>query len=216
MLRTACGAPARAILRQSVRRFSTAAQAELPQAVGTAGRYSSALYKAATKQGCLDIVSKDVEKMQQMRESNTKLDEFLRNPSLTRSSKVEAIGEIMSKGGFSKTFTQFMLVIAENGRTSESSRILQSFQDTIATLKGEAVVKVTSAMPMTEWELALLKKNVKKRFFQENPEADLTVETVVDHNLLGGLTIQVGDRFMDLSTRTELRKLQEVIQETVA
>lgn len=203
-------------MAQTRRRLCSAAvAADLPPPVGTAGRYSAALYNAATKTGTLDIVINDVESMQMMCKTNADLDEFLRNPSLPRSAKVDALMEIMAKAKFSKTFTQFMMVVAENGRTAESERILQSFQEIIASIKGEVVVKVTSTMELSEWELALLKKKIKERFFEGKPDADLTVETAIDPELLGGLTIQVGDRFMDLSTRTELRKLQDVILKSV-
>lgn len=153
--------------------------------------------------------------MQLWRAESKTFDGFLQNPTLSRSAKMEIISEVMRKAGFSDTFTHFMMIVAENGRTLDSDKILQAFQDIMSTLKGEVVVKVTTTAPLTEWELALLKKNVKLRFFAHNPDTDITVETILDDSLIGGFTIQVGDRFMDLSTRTELRKLQEVIQKTM-
>eukprot|EP00178_Gracilaria_changii_P023323 TRINITY_DN70664_c0_g1_i1.p1 TRINITY_DN70664_c0_g1~~TRINITY_DN70664_c0_g1_i1.p1 ORF type:complete len:218 (-),score=43.34 TRINITY_DN70664_c0_g1_i1:463-1116(-) len=184
---------------------------QLPKAVDTAGRYAYALYNAAKKSNSLDAVINDVSTMQNMVANNTTLNEFLINPSLPRTAKVEAITEIVNKSAFSNTFSNFLMVMSENGRTSEASKALASFQDIIGALKGEVVVKVTTTIPLSDWELALLKKKIKNRFFAGKPDAELTVETAIDEELLGGLTIQVGDRFMDLSTRTELRKLQEVI-----
>ncbi len=194
------------------RAFATAVAAdELPKVAGTAGRYSMALYTAANRTGTLDTVVADVERMENLRKESTSLDEFLRNPSLPRAAKLETLKEILARGKFSPTFTQFMYVIAENGRTPESAKIFEAFQEIMAAVKGEVVVKVTSAAPFSEWELALLKKNIKERFFEGKESTELTVETAIDEDLLGGMTIMVGDRFMDLSTRTELRKLQEVI-----
>ncbi|KAI0560398.1 F1F0 ATP synthase OSCP/delta subunit [Gracilaria domingensis] len=187
----------------------------LPKAVDTAGRYAYALYNAAKKTNSLDAVISDVNSMQDMVSKNVTLSEFLINPSLPRTAKVEAMTEIVTKAGFSDTFSKFLMVMSENGRTSEASKALTSFQDMIAALKGEVVVKVTTTIPLSEWELALLKKKIKQRFFAGKPDAELTVETAIDEELLGGLTIQVGDRFMDLSTRTELRKLQEVLSQAM-
>lgn len=154
--------------------------------------------------------------MQDMQATNPTLDEFLLNPTLPRTAKTSAIGEIVKRADFSDVFSQFMIVLAENGRTKEAAKTFTAFQDIIAMLKGEVVVKVTTTVPLSEWELALLKKKIKQRFFAEKPDAELTVETAIDEDILGGLTIQVGDRFMDLSTRTELRKLQEVIVKSVS
>lgn len=215
MLRVGASAAARAIARSGARRMATEAVAiEIPVAVDTAGRYAGALYSAASKTGKIDVISKDVDRMQAMQSSSVALDEFMRNPSLPRAAKVDTLGAIAKKYNFSPTFSQFLLVMAENGRTAESEKVYAAFQHIIATLKGEVVVKVTTTVPLSEWELALLKKKIKQRFFAEKPNAELTVETALDKDLLGGLTIQVGDRFMDLSTRTELRKLQELIMKS--
>lgn len=218
MLRIAARTSRKVLAIASPRAFTAeaAATVELPKAVDTAGRYANALYSSAKKNNCIDAVISDVTHMQEMQDSNDILNEFMMNPTLPRVAKVEAVEEIVKKSGFSPTFSQFMLVMAENGRTEESAKALSSFQHIIATLKGEVVVKVTTTMPLSEWELALLRKKIKQRFFADKPEADVSIDTAIDEDLLGGLTIQVGDRFMDLSTRTELRKLQEVILKSVA
>lgn len=218
MLRRGAFAVARSTRGAYGRSLSVAAVAEqeIPKAVDTPSRYATALYNAAKKTNTVDAVSADVNRMQSMTSSNPTLDAFLANPTLPRTAKKEAIEDIVKKSSFTDVFSNFMVVLAENGRTGDTTKALASFQDIIATLKGEVVCKVTSTVPLSEWELALLKKKIKQRFFADKPGADLTVETAIDQDLLGGLTIQVGDRFMDLSTRTELRKLQEVILKSVS
>jgi F-type H+-transporting ATPase subunit O len=187
--------------------------AEIPKVFGTTGRYATALYSAALKKKAFDAVIADVSQMQSMQSSSETFDEFLRNPTLARSAKVDILSGIVKRAGFSRTFSDFMLVVAENGRSAEIEKILSTFDGMVASTKGEVVVKVTTTMPLTNWELALLKKNIKERFYPDSV-ADLIVETLIDESLLGGLTIQIGDRFMDLSARTELRKLTEVIGST--
>jgi F-type H+-transporting ATPase subunit O len=205
--------------QQSARRgLATAATthsnvAEIPKVFGTTGRYATALYSAALKQNSFDAVSADVTQMQSMQSSSASFDDFLRNPTLARSAKVDILSGIVQKAGFSRTFSDFLLVVAENGRSGEIEKILSTFDGMVASTKGEVVVKVTTTLPLTNWELALLKKNIKERFYPDSV-ADLIVETLIDESLLGGLTIQIGDRFMDLSARTELRKLTEVIGST--
>lgn len=196
------------------RHFAVEATAEeLPKAVDTAGRYAAALYNAARKMDSLDAVISDVDRMLDMQKKTPALAEFLRNPSLSRSAKSETLNDVIKGSDFNPTFSQFVMVMAENGRTGVMPKALQSFQDIISSMKGEVVCKVTTTEPLNEWELALLRKRVKQRFFADKPDAEITMETAIDEELLGGLTIQVGDRFMDLSTRTELRKLQEAISQ---
>lgn len=194
---------------------TSTAEVDLPPAAGVSGRYSHALYNAALKTNTLDAVVADVDRIQALRESSPELNEFLLNPSLPRSAKYDTLTEIMNRETFSPTFRQFLLLLAENGRTPESAKIFAEFQEIMAAIKGEVVVKVTSAAEIGEWEMALLKKHIKSRFFEDRV-TELTVESAIDSDLIGGLTIQVGDRFMDLSTRTELRKVQEEIMKSSA
>lgn len=184
---------------------------EIPKAVDTAGRYATALYNAARKTDSLDAVIADVTRLQKLQKQSPPLAEFLRNPTLPRSVKSKMLEDVVRGSDFNPTLSHFIMVMADNGRTPDMPKALQSFQDIISSLKGEVVCKVTTTEPLTEWELALVKKRVKRRFFADKPDTDVTMETAIDEDLIGGLTIQVGDRFMDLSTRTELRKLQEAI-----
>lgn len=216
MLRLGGRTVSRLLSGNACRGFATEASVELPKAVDTPGRYATALYQAARKSGSLDSVESDVGRMLEMQSTIPSLDEFLSNPSLPRSAKVDALGEIVKRSDFSPTFSQFLMVMAENGRTTDMKKSLDAFQTIMSSLQGKVVCKVTTTEPLTEWEMALLKKRIKLRFFADKPEADLTVETAIDEELIGGLTIQVGDRFMDLSVRTELRKLQDTVSKAVS
>lgn len=202
----------RAALAVPSRNFAAAAaaSAEIPAATGAFGRYATGLYSAAVKRGALDEVAEDVRALQDMQATSPAFHAFLNNPTLPRSAKVSALEKVVAKGGFSPTFSNFMLVVAENGRTSQVESILKSFAGMIASTKGEVLLKVTSYAPLTEWELALLQKQIRARYF-EGEEAEFTLETAVDEELLGGFTVMIGDRFMDMSTKTELRKLCDII-----
>lgn len=217
MLRSSARVTSRAWMTTSSRTFSAEASAgQIPKAVDTAGRYATALYNAANKMKSIDAVTTDVVRLQNMQSTIPTLDAFMHNPTLPRSAKVDVISDLIKKASFSPAFSHFLMVMAENGRTEEMAKTLKSFQEIVSSLKGEVVCKVTTTQPLTEWELALLKKKVKERFFADRPETDITIETALDDDLLGGMTIQVGDRFMDLSTRTELRKLQEAIGQSIS
>lgn len=211
----------RAMVSTNRRELSTAtmeamSSQDLPRPVDSPGRYASALFNAARKMNSLEDVILDVNRMKEMNESTPVLADFLKNPTLPKAAKVEILGQVIKRSDFNMTFSHFLMVVAENGRTTELPKTLVAFQEIIASLKGEVICKVTTTEPLTIWELALLKKRIKKRFFANKPDAEVTLETAIDENILGGLTIQVGDRFMDLSTRTELRKLQDSIVQSVA
>lgn len=85
-----------------VRSLSTsvaAAQMVKPpvQVFGLEGRYASALYSAASKNKTLDAVEKELTQFQQSIKTDAKLKEFLINPTLKRSLKVDALKHVATK-----------------------------------------------------------------------------------------------------------------------
>ncbi len=68
--------------------------------------------------------------------------------------------------------------------------------------EGEAAV-VTSALPLSDKEKDVIKKDILKR-----SSGDLEVTFEVDSDLLGGLTIQVGDKMVDHSVLAQLTGLR--------
>ena len=64
--------------------------------------------------------------------------------------------------------------------------------------EGEAAV-VTSALPLSKAEKEVIEKDILKR-----SSGDLKVAFEVDPDLLGGLTIQVGDTMVDHSVSAQL------------
>merc|ERR1712002_557429 len=79
-----------------VRQFSTSAAglnlAKPPiQVFGLSGRYANALYSAAVKEKKLDVVEKELGDIQKLLQTDKILDEFLRNPTIPRALKRDAV-----------------------------------------------------------------------------------------------------------------------------
>lgn len=64
------------------------------QVFGLEGRYAAALYSAASKSKSLDIVEKELTHFRASIKSDPKLKEFLKNPTLKRNLKVEALKHV--------------------------------------------------------------------------------------------------------------------------
>ena len=184
-----------------------------PTVHGLIGRYATALYNSASKASKLEAVKQDIDQLQEMRRTSSAFNDFLKDPTLPRSLKGETLEALMKKAGFSEVSRHFMMVLAENGRTAEAEKIMKTFQEMMMSQKGDIVAQLTTCGPVPEWELALIRKELKKSLCPEGQS--LTIETGYDYDLLGGFTVQVGDKFMDCSTRTELRKLQTIMDEAI-
>ena len=78
--------------------------------------------------------------------------------------------------------------------------------------RGEVQAVVTSAEDLSAAQLKTLKKSFAG-FLQKGET--LILETRVDPSILGGLTVQIGDRFMDLSIQSKIQKMHGVLSSSV-
>jgi len=75
-----------------------------------------------------------------------------------------------------------------------------------ASTSSNLTVKVSSAVPLTEEEQAVLREKLEARFSQN---LDLRFE--VERSLLGGIVVRVGDKVMDGSVKGKLDALKQTL-----
>jgi F-type H+-transporting ATPase subunit delta len=88
-------------------------------------------------------------------------------------------------------------VIAPRGRTLE--RVLESYTDLAAKRRERLVAHVTSAVDLSAEQQANLAEALKREFGH-----DVRLQVVVDPDLVGGLTVRVGDELIDGSVARHL------------
>lgn len=98
---------------RSLSTSSAAAQLVKPpvQVFGLEGRYATALYSAASKAKSLDTVEKELFQFQQSIKADAKLKEFIINPTLKRSLKVDALKHVSSKVSHIQTESYILQVL---------------------------------------------------------------------------------------------------------
>ncbi|MBS0458362.1 MAG: F0F1 ATP synthase subunit delta [Proteobacteria bacterium] len=118
----------------------------------------------------------------------------------------DAVGLVSPPGAADPTFTQFLTVLAENGRLALLPDVNAIFVQLRA--QAEHVVKatVTSATALDETELSKLRAALVKRFGQQ-----VEVVASVDPELIGGAIIDAGDVVIDGSVRNKLARLQSAL-----
>ncbi|XP_076281840.1 ATP synthase subunit O, mitochondrial [Lasioglossum baleicum] len=178
------------------------------QVFGLEGRYATALYSAASKQKTLNNVEKDLVKLQDTMTKDKKLEEFMKNPVIKRKDKVEALKSVSSKMSVSKETANLLGLLAENGRLGKLNSIINTFKVLMAAGRGEIVCEVTTAKPLdadmkTKLEAAL------KKFLTQGQSLLLT--TKVDPALIGGMVVSVGDKYVDMSVASKIKKYNDLI-----
>ena len=197
----------------AVRSFTAAAEVQVPkQLFGVHGTYATALFKAASADKSLNKVEKEIANFTGHINENAALRSFLSNPTIPRKAKKADIEAIMAKGKFSPATVAFFGTLAENGRLAMAGKIGEKFTELMQASRGEVQAVVTSAEPLSNAQMKTLNKSLGS--FLEKGQT-LSLETRVNADILGGLTVQIGDRFMDLSIANKIQKMHGLLSENV-
>ncbi|KAG9348796.1 hypothetical protein AGOR_G00217900 [Albula goreensis] len=208
---------AAARLGLQVRQFSSTASRPVAKLVkppiqvyGVEGRYATALFSAASKQNKLDQVEKELAKVTGLI-ANTKLSSIVMNPHVKRSIKQKTFSDALTKEKLSPITINLINVLAENGRLTLTPDVISAFGKMMSAYRGEVLCSVTTAQPLDEANLADL-KTALNGFLQKGET--LKLETKSDPSILGGMIVSIGDKYVDMSTKTKIQKLTKIIKET--
>ncbi|KAM6999895.1 ATP synthase peripheral stalk subunit OSCP, mitochondrial [Tautogolabrus adspersus] len=205
------------MLGQQVRQFSTSVARPVAklmkppiQVYGVEGRYATALFSAASKQKKLDQVEQELGSVSTMIK-DPKLSSVVTNPHIKRSLKLKIFGDALAKAKLSPITINFINVLAENGRLPLTGNVITAFEKMMSAHRGEVICSVTTAQPLDAVNLAELK--VALNGFLQKGET-IKLETKSDPSILGGMIVSIGDKYVDMSTKTKIKKLTKLIRET--
>ncbi|XP_050293228.1 ATP synthase subunit O, mitochondrial [Anthonomus grandis grandis] len=201
----------------ALRKFSTsnvAGQMVKPpvQIFGIEGRYATALYSAASKQKSLEAVEKDLLGLQQSLKTDAKFKAFIMNPTIKRSLKSEALKAVSSKVSLKPESANLLQALAENGRLKNLEGVITAFRTIMAAHRGEVVCEVTTAKELDAEQKTKL-QGVLKSFLKAGQSILLT--TKVDPSIIGGMVVAIGDRYVDMSVASKIKKYSEIISTPV-
>jgi len=184
--------------------------AEAPIALfGVAGRYATAIYTAAAKKKELEAVEGDLKMLSDTMAASAPFKAYVTDPGVPRAAKASKMIEIMTAAGASGTTKNAMATLAESGRMGEVSKIIGMYGDLMNAAKGEVTAVITSPAPLSAAEEADVK--AKLATFLEPGQTKVKVEVKVNPGLIQGITIEIGDKFIDYSVATQLKKIVSLI-----
>uniref|UniRef100_UPI0037E71F66 ATP synthase subunit O, mitochondrial n=1 Tax=Semicossyphus pulcher TaxID=241346 RepID=UPI0037E71F66 len=205
------------MLGQQVRQFSTsvirpASKLVKPpiQVYGVEGRYATALFSAASKQNKLDQVEQELGRVSALIK-DPKLSSIVMNPHVKRSMKQKTFGDALTKAKVSPITINLINVLADNGRLTLTGDVITAFGKMMSAHRGEVICSVTTAQALDAASLSELK--VALNGFLQKGET-IKLETKSDPSILGGMIVSIGDKYVDMSTKTKIQKLTKLIKET--
>lgn len=167
-----------------------------------AGRYASALFGLARDERQIDAVSRSLEAIGSAIAESREFRQLIDSPLVDREAAGRAFAALGPQLGLDPLTTNFLGVIARNGRKRELLPVIRAFRRLAAEHRGETTAEVVTAHPLKDDQLAALKTQLRARAGRE-----VAIEARTDPTILGGIVVKLGSQMIDASIRTKLNRL---------
>ncbi|HTM78846.1 MAG TPA: F0F1 ATP synthase subunit delta [Devosia sp.] len=170
--------------------------------------YASALFDLAESENQLASVETALSDISRLIGESADFSRFLRSPVIAGDTKAGALDAVLAKANTNPLVTNFLKLVAKNGRLFALDQIIVGFRELAAAARGEVTADVTSATPLTGAQVAELAETLKGKIGKT-----VTLNQFVDPSLIGGLQVKVGSQMIDSSLKTKLAAMKIAMKE---
>ena len=129
------------------------------------------------------------------------------SPLVSRDEAGKAFAAIAPQLKLDPITTNFLGVLARNGRKNELRAVIRAFRRLASEHRGETAAEVVTARPLNDDQVAALKTQLRARAGR-----DVAIEATVDPDILGGIVVKLGSQQIDASIRTKLNRLAQAMK----
>ena len=172
-----------------------------------AGRYASALFDLARGDRQIDAVARSLDALGSALVDSKDFAELVASPLVSREEAGRAFAALASEFALDPTTSNFLGVLARNGRKGELRAIIRAYGRLAAEHRGETTAEIVTAYPLKDDQVAALKQQLRARAGR-----DVTLDTNVDPSILGGMVVKLGSQMIDATIRTKLNRLAQAMK----
>lgn len=176
-------------------------------------QWARALFEETKAASAVGGVHKDLGEVLQSWRSGDELWSVLENP-MVPAPKARELLETAYEKKLNPITLRFVGLLAAKRRLPFLPLIAQHFERLADADMGIVRASIKSAYPLTEEQRVSLEKSLAK-FCQKRQQGSkfqkVILESREDSNLIGGLTVKIGDWVLDHSLRSELQTLKETL-----
>jgi F-type H+-transporting ATPase subunit delta len=172
-----------------------------------ARRYAKALIQIAVGQRSVEQYYTELALFSQALESSPEATALLTDPGIRIEVKREFVKVLVARIGISKTISDFFLLLLDKKRLQFLSQIATSYRSFGDEAAGILRSTITTALPLTETQVNEMRSALEKKTGKK-----IILDVATDPSLLGGVVTRIGDKVLDGSIRTQLTKIQDILQ----
>jgi len=168
-----------------------------------AKRYAGSLLTMAQDKKAVEKVEQDIQDLRLMLLNSKDLSDSLINPIVSKSEKNAVLQAIAKKAKFQTLTSNFLGVVADNGRAFLMREIIHAFETLLRDARGQVEASIESAVALTPAQTKKLQEELSKAM-----GSAVALNVTVNKDLLGGMVVTVGSKMIDDSVRRKLERLQ--------
>src|ERR1700687_4206153 len=166
-----------------------------------ARRYSAALFALATEAKTPAKTVEELDAFVAALEHDPELANFYESPVIDRNQKQQML--VRALAGASDLITNFIILLVRKRRENLIRIIARQMHGLLDNFTGSEHAVIDTPAPLSADELAALARRLSKVF-----QRTILPEVKVQPALLGGITLQIGDRYVDASVSGKLEELR--------
>ncbi|HEY5113029.1 MAG TPA: ATP synthase F1 subunit delta [Coriobacteriia bacterium] len=168
---------------------------------GAGRRYAEAAFELATRDKAVDAWQRDLAFAAELARDE-RVARAADSPAVPVAERRKVVRKLLSKR-VSPLALNLALLLAERGRFAVLPDVSTEYDALVRKSRGIVAATVTTPAPLSERQLAAVKKRV-----EQLAGAHVELSTATDPTLLGGLRVRIGDLQIDASVSGRLERLR--------
>lgn len=172
-----------------------------------ARRYAKALIQIAVDQKLVEEYYDELAGFSLALEISPEAERMLIDPGVRIEVKREVVKELVARLGISKTIGDFILLLLDKKRLDVLSQIAENYRSFADETAGILRSTITSALPLQDAQVNEIRSTLEQRTGKT-----IILDVATDPSLIGGVVTRIGDKVLDGSIKTQLAKIQDILQ----
>ncbi|MDR3578903.1 MAG: ATP synthase F1 subunit delta [Oryzomonas sp.] len=172
-----------------------------------ARRYAKALVQLGSEAGLIDRFSDELAVVDRLFSGNGELRAAFGNPAFTAEQKKGIMKDLVAKTNCSELVGNFLLLLVDKNRVAFLDQIVHTYKKLADEQSGVIRPFIRTAFTLDDAQVAAVQNALEKKTGKK-----VVPQVTVDQTLLGGVVIQIGDTAFDSSVKTQLKRIQDILQ----
>jgi F-type H+-transporting ATPase subunit delta len=172
-----------------------------------ARRYAKALVQLGSEGGLVDRFREELAGIDTLFAGNAELRAVFSNPAFTADQKKEIMQGLVEKSKCSELVGNFLLLLVDKNRVAFLDQIVHTYEKLADEHSGIIRPVIRTAFSLDDSQVASIQVALEKKSGKK-----VIPQVTVDKGLMGGLVTQIGDTAFDSSVKTQLKRIQDILQ----